>query len=608
MTSGPPASASALRLGEIYDWIAALADQPIDPTIFDKRSLTGLRRRHIRTWGDLGTLNDAALLEIANVGELTVSRIHKALASHGSKMRDHAADLTARRKMAFEREQAAPVDFDLTTAAAWTSVATDNLTLGGLVAACLNDDGIPEEVGDAVQNLLSVPLSQLVGSAVASLAERIADLISEASGPELAEREFVRSRPTWRQLGKQHGVSGEAVRKRVAKDALQIRGRLASDRFRAVRLAAKRVRDEFGILVRADSPAVEAWRARLGEHRFEALRWIAHYGYDGDWLLRGADTARADFAQVFDDAADDEWLINVEDLLGRLPDPVRPEAAQELLMESGVWRDIGEGWLVRWDGPLQVKAERVLHLMGRPMTPAELVEAIGESSEKVLKQYRGPLVRIDKQFRLALPEWGHEEYEGITTEINQRIERGGGVASIFAMLTEFVRDFGVKEGSVRAYLESGPYVISGDEVRHLISRGYTPTNVESSPHAVRVGDNWGQRFIVGEHNLKGYSFNLDRDIAAHNGLQPEESLKVPAIHAGSRVGEVSLIWRLTNLNGTVDVGRLSRVLDKLGISDGDSIIIVATPKACTVLRSSELPKGPQATISEALMHSLLGRD
>ena len=39
----PRTSASAPRLGERYDWLAALADQPIDPTIFDKGSLTGLR-------------------------------------------------------------------------------------------------------------------------------------------------------------------------------------------------------------------------------------------------------------------------------------------------------------------------------------------------------------------------------------------------------------------------------------------------------------------------------------------------------------------------------------------------------------------------------------
>ena len=176
------------------------------------------------------------------------------------------------------------------------------------------------------------------------------------------------------------------------------------------------------------------------------------------------------------------------------------------------------------------------------------------------------------------------------------------------MLEEFVRDFDVKAGSVRAYLEGGPYVVSGDEVRQLESLDYTPNSVDDRPYAIKVGDDWGQSFTVTEHNLKGYSFNLDRDIAAHNGLQPQDSLKVPAMHAGTRVGEASLIWRLTNLNGTVDVGRLSSVLDKLGFDDGDDIVIVATPSVCTVLRPSELPRQQQTTLSEDVLRSLLGRE
>lgn len=608
MTAEPQAPGSGRTLGEQYDWVAAVADHPIDPTIFDKRSLTGFRRQRIETWGDLGKLDDAALLNIACVGTLTVSRIHKALASHGSKMQDNAAAWAAGRKTALEREHAVLADFDLLTAAAWTSVATDDLTVAGLVTACLSDDGIPEEVGEATRRLLSVSLSQLVGSEIVPLAVRISDLMVEASGPELAAREFVRSRPTWRELGKQHGVSGEAVRRRVAKDTLQIRGRLARDRFRAVRLAAKRLRDELGLVVRADSPVVEAWRARLGEHHFEVLRWIARYRYDGDWLLQNAYRSHADIAQVFEDAVGDDWLIYFEDLCDNLPGPVQAEEVLALLTESGRWRDIGDGWLVRWDVPLYVKAERVLHMVGRPMTPTELTEAIGESSAKVLKQYRGSLVRIDKHFRLALPEWGYEEYEGITTEIDQRIKRGGGIASMSAMLEEFVRDFDVKTGSVRAYLEAGPYVVSGDEVRPLESLDYTPNSVEDRPYAVKVRDDWGQRFTVTEHNLKGYSFNLDRDIAAHNGLQPQDSLKVPAMHAGFCVGEVSLIWRLKNVNGTVDVGRLSAVLHELGFSDGDDIIVVATRRECTVLRPGELPRQQQATLSDDLLRSVLGRE
>lgn len=482
--------------------------------------------------------------------------------------------------MAFEREQAAPVDFDLVTAAAWTSVATDDLTVGGLVAACLSDDGIPEEVGEAMRRLLSIPLSQLVGSDVAPLAERISDLVSEASGPELAAREFVRSRPTWRELGKQHGLSGEAVRKRVAKDALQIRGRLAGDRFRAVRLAARRLCDEFGIVVRADSPVVEAWRARFGEHRFEVLRWVARYGYDGDWLLRDAGTAPADIAQVFDDAAGDEWLVNVEDLCGHLPGPVLPEAVLALLMELGVWRDIGEGWLVRWDGPIQAKAERVLALVGRPMTPAELVEAIGYGSEGTLKNKPRSLVRVDKQFHLALPEWGYEEYEGITTEIKQRIERGGGVASRAAMIDEFTVNFRVSASSVLTYLKLPIFDVDGDAVRLANALRFTPQPPSTVAGAVRTQHGWGGRLTVTEDTTKGYSFTVSPDIAWANGIRPEDRLRVPV--NGSPLHTASIIWRTTNPSGDVEIGRLREWLAEHGAGPGAEIVVCPTPDGVTI--------------------------
>ena len=216
----------------------------------------------------------------------------------------------------------------------------------------------------------------------------------------------------------------------------------------------------------------------------------------------------ADIDQALDDAAGDEWLINVEDLCNDLPAPVLPEAVLALLMESGVWRDIGEGWLVRWDGPIQAKAERVLALVGRPMTPAELVEAIGYGSEGTLKNKPRSLVRVDKQFHLALPEWGHEEYEGITTEIKQRIERGGGVASRAAMVEEFTVNFRVSASSVLTYLNLPIFDVDDDAVRLANALRFTPQPPSTVAGAVRTQHGWGGRLIVTEDITKGYSFTV----------------------------------------------------------------------------------------------------
>ena len=92
---------------------------------------------------------------------------------------------------------------------------------------------------------------------------------------------------------------------------------------------------------------------------------------------------------------------------------------------------------------------------------------LGQGSERSLRNRISEsdvLVRIDADFTVALAEWGLEEYEGIATEIIQRIERGGGVASRSAIIEEFTTDFGVKEQSVITYLSTEMFAVTGDEV------------------------------------------------------------------------------------------------------------------------------------------------
>ena len=168
--------------------------------------------------------------------------------------------------------------------------------------------------------------------------------------------------------------------------------------------------------------------------------------------------------------------------------------------------------------------------------------------------------------------------------VGELTERGGGVASISEIIEEFVHKFGVRRRSVYAFLRSAAYVASGDQVRHMTQRRYRTRSVVNRPYAIKVENSWGQRFTVSDNNLRGYSFGLDRDIAASNGLQPGDSLRVPVLHANTVAGEASLIWRPTNLQRTVDIGRLSTVIGRLGLTSGDKVVIVATPESCRILR------------------------
>lgn len=600
---------SDIALGNKYGWMADAAGEEIDASLFDTRTLNALIRGNIRTWGDLGALSDASLLKIRNFGDLSVRRLNEALSAYERKAPEPPGVSSAAAETASEDGQGmAPAGFDLEASAEWSTLLSDNATLGEFLAAIGNEAKVPDAVREEMDALLAVPFSRLAGHTAVPLGELVEELFSQAGDPELLEaRECVRVKPTLEKLGQAQGLTRERIRQKVAADAELVLGLLEDDQFRAVRWVVEQLQAEFGLAIPSVGEIPERWRRRLGERRFEMLRWASGYTYKDNWLIQSS-SALADLEKALGDATGGKWLVEADKLAASLGVHVHPDVALSFLMDTGQWRDIGDGWLVRWDGAIQHKAERVLRLTCRPMTPEELIEAIGHGSVGSLKNQRGStLIRVDKEFRLALQEWGYEEYEGIITEIEQRIDRGGGVASVSAMLEEFVPAFGVKEGSVRSYLEAGPYVIAGDEVRRLSNRGYTPSSVSGRRHATRIGDRWGQRFTVSEANLRGYSFGLDRDIAAHNGLQPDDSLVVPATHAGTVVGEASLIWRLTNIGGTVDIGRLSSVLRQLGLDEGDEIVIAATPESCAVLRGSEMPQQQRSAVSDDIRRSLLGR-
>ncbi len=591
----PIATISDTTLDKKYGWMIEAADEQIKASLLDIRMSNALLRENIRTWGELGALSDVALLKLQHVGVLSVRRLNEALSAYQPdepKLAGMAAAFNE--KLPEDDREASAVAFNLRASTDWLTVFSDDGTLEELLATYNSGVEVPDVVSSEISTLLNTPLSRLAGYPATPLSELVEELLSKAKEPELLiARECSRPRPTLEELGKEQDLTRERIRQKVAEDAERVRDLLKSERFRAVRWVTERLGADFGLVIPSESEIVDRWRERLGQRRFEMLRWLSDYTYKDDWLLKGA-SALNDLKTALDNAVRDEWLIKIEKLVASLNLPVHSEVVLAFLLESNIWRDIGEGWLVRWDGPIQAKAERVLQLTGRPMTPAEIVDKIGHGSIPSLKNQHGStLIRIDKEFRLALQEWGYEEYEGITTEIKQRIDRGGGVASVSAILEEFVPTFGVKEASIHAYLEAGPYVIYGDEVRHLSNYGYTPSSVLGRQHAIKVRENWGQRFTVSDNNLKGYSFNLDRDIAAHNGLQPKDSLLVPAIHQGRVLGKASLIWRLANLSKKVDIGRLRSVLKRLGISSGDEIIIVATPTSCTLLRVDEIPQNQE---------------
>lgn len=441
--------------------------------------------------------------------------------------------------------------------------------------AALHTNLVDSTVGEARPRLLRHEM--------ALLGQLLEALLSLAGDPDLlAARELRRCPPTLASLGRERGVCTEAVRRRVVRDSSLVRDGMAScsDRFGAVRRAAGLFRADLGLVALAEGDAVQRWARGLGASRFELMRWLSGYVYSREWLLRGRGALVA-LQRAIDDFVGNEWLIKADDLTGALAGVMAPEELPAFTTGTGAWRDIGDGWLVRWDGRLEAKAERVLHLVGRPMTPAELVEAIGHGSASSIKNHRNPAMeRIDKHFRIALREWGHEKYEGIANQIIRRIERGDGVASRASIIEEFTDRFGVSESSVRTYLGLPIFDVAGDAVRFTRTPFFTPRPPATIAGAFHTRAGWGERHVVTEENLRGYSFRGNAHIAWANGVRPNDSLLVPL--NGSPSQQVSVIWRTTNPAGNVEVGRARKWLLERGIGSGAEILLLVAANGVTI--------------------------
>ncbi|MCQ3812305.1 MAG: hypothetical protein KTV68_17330 [Acidimicrobiia bacterium] len=566
---------SSTQFRNKFTWMAYVADEPIEYDIFDNRAQNALKRNNYLTWGDLGRSSYEALYRIQGVGDLTVDRINEALEHYKPSTSKHTRIDDPFLESKDETTAILP-DPKTYIAIEWARALTDDNTLGGLLQAHLSGIDMPQEVVNALEIILDTPIPTFSGHHVPLLGDQIDELIAEAGDPELfVARECSRLRPTLEELGDSRSLTRERIRQIVARDAEHIRVALASEQFQTVRWGADRLSTEFGLVIPIEHYAVEQWKTRLGNRRFEILRWVAGYVHK-DHLLQKSANARSELLELICDAIGNGWLVNIEDILCDREIPVLPDVAQNIMLDSGGWRNIGDGWLLKWDGTIHDKAERILRLTCKPMTPAELVEAIGHGSARSLKNRRGSnLMRVDMAFRLAPKDWGLEEYEGIITEITQRIERGGGVASKAAIIEEFTNNFGNSVTSIIMNLGLPIFNVVGDSVRFADSFSFDPMPPSTVAGAVQTTEGWGERQTVTQDHMRGYSFGVSPHIAWANGLRPSDSLVVRV--NGSSLHEASVIWRVTNLNGKVDVGRLRMWLEERQIGPGASLLLCPTP-------------------------------
>src|SRR5262249_2604902 len=128
-------------------------------------------------------------------------------------------------------------------------------------------------------------------------------------------------------------------------------------------------------------------------------------------------------------------------------------------------------WLL-WKGSVCDKAARILDILGRPATPEEIVNAIGEdhgvraTRSRLFEDER--FMRVDKT-RGGLRSWGLEEYSTIAEQIDQELDRRGGTADLGDLIATVVLQFKLRETSIRYYANAPMFVLEGDRIRRRTS-------------------------------------------------------------------------------------------------------------------------------------------
>jgi hypothetical protein len=258
--------------------------------------------------------------------------------------------------------------------------------------------------------------------------------------------------------------------------------------------------------------------------------------------------------------------------------------------------DLGDRWRGEWDELLsvagltrkcgvlllaptrQAQVAAALRSIGRPATRAEIEDRLRPEIEGRMFRVDAALAAMPAVVRASKTTWGFKDwvddvYEGIPAEIRQRIDEDGGSTRLSRLLDELPRMFGVKEASVRAYLETPAFRVEHGWVSE--ASGYSGplgTLGDVADGTTDMGDPFWT-FGVESRFLKGYSLvGVPPEVSIALGVGLGEK-STASVRSPTGCGEVSVIWRATSIHGP-EIGRLAPTLQALQVTGGERVRLV----------------------------------
>ena len=613
-----PRNTSFAVYGTEYPHLLHLGVATVDWRLFPTRPANALRRAGVRTWADVADLNDSDALRMINLGETSVAQIRSVLANLDVAQlgadaapgetgefhtNEHNED-TERTVPRLVQDNLA----DLTRLLQWATACGADTTQG--LVDLLSEGHLPKDIESALRNVLESPIDtagtshSFASPAIHMQEPALTGALLETVLCHTTFTQFVLAPdpPTFVLVGKELGITGEAVRRRLARESVRVRAFIAeSEGWANLRWAIERrfppdlwlitTADVEWLVERIYLPDLDPLRWKLAT---KLLLWLA-----GPYTpapkcprLLISDYERYNQLCVALEK-ESKSFVSMRDLLWFEETAAHwqiPTATFTAALERLRWKRLGDNW-IPWPRNTPDRCHRVLHWAKQSMTAAELshhvtTKSVTSLQERLLGDPR--FVRVDARNRIGLVEQGYEHYKGIAETINKHIAVSGGAASRKEMLDTFPERFGVSKETVAAYLGRSGYARDGDQILLSDSVTFNAQDLEDSPNYEQWDGQWAQRLPVTSRALHGFSFAVARSSAWHNGIRPGDSLTVPLELDGQTDGAVSVIW---HTNATmVTMGRAREALTKAGYVSGDELLVVISKERCRIKRMTARPE------------------
>ncbi|GAA4522551.1 sigma factor-like helix-turn-helix DNA-binding protein [Nonomuraea ferruginea] len=451
----------------------------------------------------------------------------------------------------------------------------------------------PETLGkDVVQKLFGGVLDRLLEPAAAvaapvqqdkplpELVDALFAALDERQRAIARDRLYAADRATLDELAQRFSVTRERIRQieRDLRDHVELW--LAGPEAAALVAHVTWLRGRLGSAAPADdlTAAVPWHRAELRTLGIPAWRFVrtllTGYEQTDGWLIAGgADDLREKTRQLFADGP--HPLAEAVTMVTQLG--VREDVAERWILAVPQLRVL-DGHVVPWPRSINDKAEAVLAVSGKPMSPEEIQERIGEDYSLV--GIRNQLTADDRFLRLdrnkyGLTRWGGDQYLGIREMIVREIERAGGEAPVSTIVANLTSRYDVSESSVRAY--SGGPGFERSQRGWIRVAGTSPSgeagayqprkDVSETRRSFRSRDGrWWHRVDVNAEHLRGSGSPLPTGFAAHLGMAPGGSLT-----ASTPSGDVVISW-----HNQPTMGSIRNVLADFKASEGDHVFLTVS--------------------------------